>query len=156
MDRAAMSDAGFEGLLEFLKRSRGFDFTGYKRASLERRFKRRLQSVECESYGDYLDYLEVHPDEFEELFNTLLINVTSFFRDETAWEVLANAVVPGILERRGDDEPIRIWSAGCASGQEAYSAAMTFAEVLGAEQYRERVMIDGTDIDEEALTAALT
>ena len=68
--------------------SRGFDFTGYKRGSLERRFNRRMEAIGCGSYGDYLDYLEVHPEEFEELFDTLLINVTSFFRDAAAWQAL--------------------------------------------------------------------
>jgi two-component system CheB/CheR fusion protein len=149
-----MSDSSFEALLEFLKRSRGFDFTGYKRPSLERRFNRRLQAVGCGSYGDYLDFLEVHPEEFEQLFNTLLINVTSFFRDEPAWGVLKDTVLPELLERRQDEDAIRIWSAGCATGQEAYSVAMTFSELLGAERYRERVKIYGTDIDEEALSYA--
>jgi two-component system CheB/CheR fusion protein len=149
-----MSDAGFEALLEFLKRARGFDFTGYKRASLERRFRRRMESISCASYGDYLDYLEVHPEEFEQLFNTLLINVTSFFRDPAAWAVMREEVLPELLERRDDDEPLRIWSAGCASGQEAYSIAMTLAELLGPEGYRDRVKIYGTDIDEEALSYA--
>ena len=74
-------DPGFEALLDFLKRSRGFDFTGYKRPSLERRFRRRMDAIGCRSYGDYLDYLEVHPEEYEQLFDTLLINVTEFFRD---------------------------------------------------------------------------
>ena len=68
-------------LLEFLKRTRGFDFTGYKRATLERRITKRLQSVGCNDFTEYLDYLEVHPEEFGQLFNTVLINVTSFFRD---------------------------------------------------------------------------
>jgi two-component system CheB/CheR fusion protein len=149
-----MSDPGFEALLEFLKRSRGFDFTGYKRASLERRFNRRMQTVGCKGYGDYLDYLEVHPEEFAELFNTLLINVTSFFRDESAWQALRDEVLPALLERRDDGEPLRVWSAGCASGQEAYSAAMTLAELLGPDLYRERVKIYGTDIDEDALAYA--
>ncbi|MEA2312189.1 MAG: two-component system, chemotaxis family, CheB/CheR fusion protein [Solirubrobacteraceae bacterium] len=148
-----MSDPGFEGLLEFLKRARGFDFTGYKRASLERRFARRMQMIGIKSYGDYLDYLEVHPDEFAELFNALLINVTSFFRDPDAWKVIREEVLPELLDR-GEDEPLRIWSAGCASGQEAYSIAMTLAELLGPERYRERVKIYGTDVDEDALATA--
>ena len=74
-------DPSFGALLEFLKRSRGFDFSGYKRASLARRFRRRMETIEVASFGDYVDYLEVHPDEYEQLFNTLLINVTEFFRD---------------------------------------------------------------------------
>src|SRR4051812_38655208 len=147
-----MTDSAFEALLDFLKRSRGLDFTGYKRTSLERRFRRRMEAIECQSYGDYLDYLEVHPDEYQELFNTLLINVTEFFRDPEAWEHLRDDVLPELLAAKEEDEPIRIWSAGCASGQEAYTAAMVLAELLGDEAYRRRVKIYATDIDEEALT----
>ena len=143
-----MTDSAFEALLDFLKRSRGFDFTGYKRTSLERRFRRRMDAIECGSYGDYLDFLEVHPEEYEELFNTLLINVTEFFRDPPAWEHLRDEVLPELLQAKEDDEPIRVWSAGCASGQEAYTIAMVLAEQLGEEAYRERVKIYATDIDE--------
>src|SRR5215211_2292296 len=149
-----MGDPGLEALLEFLKRARGFDFTGYKRASLERRFRRRMDTVGCAGYGDYLDYLEVQPEEFEALFNTLLINVTGFLRDPAAWHVLRDEVLPELLERRDGDQPLRVWSAGCASGEEAYSIAMLLAEQLGPEVYRDRVKIYGTDIDEEALANA--
>jgi two-component system CheB/CheR fusion protein len=149
-----VTDAAFEALLDFLKRSRGFDFTGYKRPSLERRLRRRMDALACKSYGDYLDYLEVHPEEYEELFNALLINVTEFFRDPPAWEHLRDDVVPELLAAKEDEEPFRVWSAGCASGQEAYSIGMVLAEILGVDAYRERVKIYATDIDEEALTAA--
>jgi len=148
------TDAAFEALLEFLKTARGFDFTGYKRASLERRVRRRMEQVECLSFADYLDYLEVHPDEYEQLFNTILINVTEFFRDPPAWDHLRNASLPALLERRPAHQPIRIWSAGCATGQEAYTIAMVMAELLGAEAYRDRVKIYGTDVDDEALAVA--
>jgi two-component system CheB/CheR fusion protein len=147
-----VTDSAFEALLDFLKRSRGFDFTGYKRTSLERRFTRRMDTIGCETYGDYLDYLEVHPDEYEQLFDMLLINVTEFFRDAPAWKHLRDDVLPGMLALKEADEPIRVWSAGCASGQEAYSAAMALAEHLGEPAYRERVKIYATDVDEEALT----
>jgi len=149
-----VNDSAFEALLDFLKRSRGFDVTGYKRTNLERRFKRRMETVDSKSYGDYLDYLEVHPEEYEALFNTLLINVTEFFRDPPAWEHLRNDVLPSLLAAKPDDEPIRVWSAGCAAGQEAYTAAMVLAESLGEDAYRERVKIYATDIDEEALATA--
>jgi two-component system, chemotaxis family, CheB/CheR fusion protein len=148
-------DPAFEALLEFLKRSRGFDFTGYKRTSLERRFRRRLNAIGCESFGDYLDYLEVHPEEYERLFDTLLINVTEFFRDPPAWEHLQVEVLPELLASKdGDDESIRVWCAGCATGQEAYTAAMVLAEVLGDEAFRDRGKIYATDIDEDALATA--
>src|SRR3954470_6906629 len=153
MDGVA-TDAAFEALLEFLKQSRGFDFTGYKRSSLERRFRRRLDSLRCESYGDYLDYLEVHPEEYEQLFDTLLINVTEFFRDPSAWDHLRDEILPPLLAAKPDDEAVRVWSAGCASGEEAYTIAMVLAELLGEEAYRERVKIYATDVDEDALATA--
>jgi two-component system CheB/CheR fusion protein len=149
-----LQDRGFDALLEFLKRSRGFDFTSYKRTSLERRFRRRMDAIECRSYGDYLDFLEVHPDEYERLFDTLLINVTEFFRDPPAWEHLSTRVLPPLLAEKAADGPIRVWSAGSASGQEAYTAAMVLAEALGEDAYRERVKIYATDVDEDALATA--
>jgi two-component system CheB/CheR fusion protein len=151
---SAPPEPGLEGLLEFLKRARGFDFTGYKRPTLERRFSRRMQAVGCGSHGDYLDYLEVHPDEFEALFDALLINVTSFFRDAPAWAQLQHETLPALLAEKAPDEPIRVWSAGCASGEEAYTAAMVLAEVLGIDAYLARVKVYGTDIDEDALSTA--
>jgi two-component system, chemotaxis family, CheB/CheR fusion protein len=152
--RAPERDATFEALLEFLKRSRGFDFTGYKRASLERRFRRRMDTIGCETFGDYLDYLEVHPEEYEQLFDTLLINVTEFFRDPPAWEHLQKTLVPEMLASKDEGDPIRVWCAGCASGQEAYTAAMVMAEVLDQDAFLERVKIYATDVDEEALAIA--
>jgi two-component system CheB/CheR fusion protein len=144
----------FEALIEFLKNNRGFDFTGYKRSSLGRRIGKRMQTLHIQRYGDYLDYLEVHPEEFIQLFNTILINVTGFFRDAAVWEFLATEVLPGLIAGKQPQEPIRVWSAGCASGEEAYTLAMVFAETLGLEGFRQRVKIYATDIDEEALGQA--
>jgi two-component system CheB/CheR fusion protein len=147
---------GLAALIDHLKRSRGFDFTGYKPASLERRIQKRMQAVGARDYSDYVDYLEVHPEEFEILFNTILINVTAFFRDAGAWDYLAEQVIPALLERSPDQSPIRVWSAGCASGEEAYTLAMLLAEAMGAQGYRDRVKIYATDIDEEALARSRT
>jgi two-component system CheB/CheR fusion protein len=144
--------AAFEALMEFLKRARAFDFSGYKRTSLQRRFARRMGIVGVESYGDYLDFLQVHPDEFEELFDALLINVTDFFRDPPTWRYLSEEALPELLGAKSDDDPIRVWSAGCATGQEAYSVAMVLAEALGEDAYTERVKIYATDVDEDALS----
>jgi two-component system CheB/CheR fusion protein len=147
-------NVSLEALLDFVKRNRGFDFTGYKRSSLERRIRKRMGEVKCESYGDYLDYLEVHPDEFALLFNTILINVTAFYRDGPTWDYLRDSVVPQLVEARPRDAPLRVWCAGCASGEEAYTIAMVLADALGDAAYRERVKIYATDVDEEALQIA--
>jgi two-component system CheB/CheR fusion protein len=144
-------DSELEALLEYLKRTRGFDFTGYKRASLQRRIQKRLQTVGITAVPDYIDFLEVHPEEFAGLFNTVLINVTSFFRDPSTWEFLATKVVPEIVARSAEPQPIRVWSAGCASGEEAYTLAMLFAENLGLDGFKEAVKIYATDLDDEAL-----
>jgi len=143
-----------DALLEYLKRSRGFDFTGYKRASLERRIAKRMQMIGVPSFSEYTDHLEVHPEEFSVLFNTVLINVTSFFRDPSTWEFIAQTVVPELLSRRNDGQQIRVWSAGCASGEEAYTLAMIFAEAVGLDAFKEQVKIYATDVDEDALAKA--
>jgi two-component system, chemotaxis family, CheB/CheR fusion protein len=143
-----------EGLLEYLKASRGFDFTAYKRSSLVRRIQRRQQVIGSATFEAYRDYLEFHPEEFPLLFNTILINVTSFFRDAEDWRYLASEIVPRILAATRPDGAIRVWSAGCASGEEAYTVAMVFAEQLGLDQFRQRVKIYASDVDEEALAQA--
>ena len=142
-----------ETLLEYLRMSRGFDFTGYKRPSLARRVTKRVQALNLQGFGDYLDYLEVHPEEFATLFNTMLINVSSFFRDAPAWECLRADILPKLLAAKTAG-PIRVWSAGCAGGQEAYSLAIAFAELLGTEAFCQRVKIFATDVDEDALSQA--
>jgi two-component system CheB/CheR fusion protein len=152
-DEAATS-AAVSRLLDYLKASRGFDFGAYKVTGLLRRVEKRMHEVGAASYTEYLDYLEVHPHEFAPLFDAVLINVTSFFRDPPAWEYLAEHILPRILEERAPDQPIRVWSAGCASGEEALTVAMLFAELLGEERLRARVKIYATDADEEALAAA--
>src|SRR5262252_9419847 len=93
-------DPTFEALLSHLKEARAFDFTGYKRSSLVRRVERRMSQVGSTDYLDYLDYLQVHPDEFTQLFNTILINVTGFFRDPDAWEYLRTESLPALLDAR--------------------------------------------------------
>ncbi|MBC1221059.1 PAS domain S-box protein [Nostoc sp. UCD121] len=151
---SADRDPKFENLLIYLRQSRGFDFTGYKRSTLMRRVCKRMQSLTIENFEEYLDYLEVYPEEFNYLFNTILINVTAFFRDSSAWEYLAEEILPNLIRNKKTSDQIRIWSAGCSSGEEAYTLAMLMAEILGAEEFRQRVKIYATDVDEEALNQA--
>lgn len=147
-------DAGLGALLDFIKESRGFDFTGYKRSSLQRRVERRMQEVGVGTFGEYLDRLQVDQDEFTQLFNTVLINVTGFFRDPEAWRELQNEILPELLAPKTRGEPIRVWSAGCASGEEAYGLAILLAEAVGPEEFRRRVKVYATDVDEDALATA--
>jgi two-component system CheB/CheR fusion protein len=152
---ASMSepDPGFESLLQYVRDERGFDYTGYRRPTLMRRFQKRMQEVGSDDWNAYRAYLGDHPEEYVELFNTILINVTGFFRDREAWDTVAEQVLPRLLEERGD-APIRVWSAGCASGEEPYTIAMLLAEALGEESFRRQVKIYATDIDEDALAEA--
>ena len=145
------ADKDFESLLEYVRESRGVDFSGYKRGTLLRRMSRRCSELGLESFTSYREYLEGNPDEFQMLFDKVLINVTEFFRDKPAWDYVAEHVVPVVIKKNGS---IRIWSTGTASGQEAYSAAMLFCEALGTETFLRRVKIYATDVDEEALNRA--
>jgi two-component system CheB/CheR fusion protein len=151
---AAERDPQFEALLEFLRDERGFDFTGYKRPSLVRRIGKRMQDAKFDGdYEAYREYLADNPNEYTDLFDTILINVTSFFRDASTWEYVAAEIVPRIVEARSPSDPIRIWSTGCSTGEEAYTLAMIFAEAIGEEGVRNRVKIYATDVDEHALGA---
>ena len=109
------TDESFEALLRYMRDERGFDFTGYKRTTLTRRVRHRMDQVRCESYEDYLDLLQASADEFAALFNTILINVTTFFRDPPAWEFVKDEAIPALLAERAPNEPLRVWSAAAIS-----------------------------------------
>jgi two-component system, chemotaxis family, CheB/CheR fusion protein len=151
-EAALLEDPSFEKLLQFLRDSRSFDFTGYKRPSLMRRVRHRMREIGTDSFEDYQDILQLQPSEFTALFNTILINVTSFFRDPEAWEHLRTDILPQVVEASGGGQ-LRIWSAGWPAGQEAYTIAMLLHEVMGS-GFRERAKIYATDVDEDALNYA--
>ena len=150
------SDQEFDELLLMLKETRGFDFTGYKRSTLMRRVRRRMDARGVASLGEYRDYLELEPEEFTRLFDSLLINVTGFFRDPLAWEALREEVLPDLLSAKSARRPLRVWSAGCATGEEAYTLAIVLVEIMGLEEFISRVKIYATDLDEDALAEART
>ncbi|HMJ78653.1 MAG TPA: CheR family methyltransferase [Iamia sp.] len=154
MSAALEADEGLEVLLEHVRDVRGFDFTGYKRASLGRRIRKRMLDVGVDTFADYLSVLEASPAELTELFDTILINVTAFRRDRPAWDHLASVVIPRILDGRDPDEPLRVWSAGCSSGEEAYSLAVLLCDAVGVERFRRSVKIYGSDVDEDAIAQA--
>lgn len=144
----------FEALLEYLQNSYGFQITSYKRPTIMRRISKRMKMLGIEDFGRYSDYLHAHDEEFIELFNTILINVTSFFRDPEAWDYFAKEIVTKIIAEKDEDHIIKIWNAGCASGEESYTIAMVLAEALGDDVFRRTVKIYATDIDERALAQA--
>jgi two-component system CheB/CheR fusion protein len=143
-----------EALLFYLREARSFDFTGYKRASLTRRIRHRMQEVGIAEFESYKELLEAEPEEFTNLFNTILINVTGFLRDRDAWDYLTDSVIPRILSTKTEDRPVRVWSAGCASGEETYSLAVLLCDAVGEDRFRRVVKIYGTDADEESLAQA--
>jgi two-component system CheB/CheR fusion protein len=147
-------DAGFRALLETLSTAYNFDFREYKEPSLARRIRARMSLVHADDFPSYGRYLEQHPEEHVLLFNSILINVTGFFRDAEAWKTIATDVIPRLVAAGGESRSLRIWSAGCSSGEEPYSVAMLLAEQLGDRANDYLIKIYGTDVDEEALASA--
>jgi two-component system CheB/CheR fusion protein len=113
-----------------------------------------MQAIDIDDYQRYMEILEANPGEFAELFNTILINVTGLLRDPEAWKVLAEKVIPRIMEAKGPGDPVRVWSAGTASGEEAYSLAVLLAEAFGEDRFCQSVKIYATDADNDALADA--
>jgi two-component system CheB/CheR fusion protein len=148
------ADAGLGRLLQHLSSTRGFDFTGYKTSSLTRRIRRRMEAVHTGTFDEYRRHLDDHPSEFNELFNTILINVTGFFRDPETWSRVGELVIPQIAGEPGSDGPIRVWVAGCATGEEAVTIGILLCDTLGDDAFRRRVKIYATDVDQDAITEA--
>ena len=148
------TDLTLKELLQEFAEQRNFDFRGYKNTTIERRFRRRMFQLNMSRYGEYGEYIRQHPEELNLLLNTILINVTEFFRDPPAWEILRNELLPPLLKRIKPGHSFRTWSAGCASGEEAYSIAMLLAEYFGPRIRDYDVKIYATDIDDEELSAA--
>lgn len=140
-------------LLELIKAEHGLDFSGYRRPSLARRVAKRMQTLGLVDVSAYHDLLRICERERERLIDAILINVTSFFRDEASWAYLARKVVPELLRRKQGAPKIRVWSAGCASGEEPYTLAMIFARAMGLDDFTKRVTIHATDVDDHALNS---
>ena len=147
-------EVSLKELLQELAEQRNFDFRGYKKTTLERRFRRRMFQLNLGTYEDYGEYIRKHPDEVNQLLSTILINVTEFFRDPPAWEILRHEILPSRLKRIKPGHSFRVWSAGCASGEESYSVAILLAEHFGPRIQDYDIKIYATDIDEEALNTA--
>jgi two-component system CheB/CheR fusion protein len=142
-------------LLTYVSQHANMDFRNYKPSTILRRISRRMAVLHSHTLRDYTDHLRAHPEEVTELVRAFLINVTGFFRDRDAFEFLKDFVVPDMIERgRDNGRVLRAWSAGCSTGEEAYSIAILLAEVLGSEISEWSIKIFATDLDDEAVNFA--
>ncbi|MCG5072707.1 CheR family methyltransferase [Paraburkholderia tagetis] len=143
-------------IMIILRTRTGHDFWHYKRATIMRRIERRLQVNGITDLQSYRDYLHLHPDETQALLQDMLISVTNFFRDKEAFEMLERDVLPALFTGRSEEDRIRVWSVGCATGEEAYSLAMLLQERSFKTPESPSFQIFATDIDERAITFART
>ena len=153
---AAVAEQLLHDILIQLRTGTGHDFKHYKRATVLRRIERRMQVTTQPDLAAYYAYLQSDPDETKALLGDMLIGVTNFFRDREAFEALERDVVPQLVSAAVSSHPekdeIRVWSAGCSTGEEAYSLAMLLSDQLQVDHSKARLQVFATDIDERAIT----
>ena len=153
-----MPPAGDENALKkifmLLRSHSGHDFSQYKPNTVYRRIERRMAMQQIENSEGYIKYLQQTPAEIEALFRDMLIGVTSFFRDPEAFEALEKQIIPELFSQKNPNETIRVWTAGCSTGEEAYSLAILLAEHQQRLKERINIQIFATDIDSRAIAAA--
>jgi len=154
------ADAIYRGnlarLLDKVHAELGLDMAQYRPRYVERRLSSRLHALKLHTYQQYAVYLDQHPDEYSKLLDTLTINVTQFFRDPSVFELFRTDILPEIIKDKTarHQRMIRVWSAGCATGQEPYSLAMSFLAAMGPKADEFLLTILGTDLDRKALDTA--
>jgi two-component system CheB/CheR fusion protein len=150
----AHSPNALQKIFMLLRSRTGHDFSLYKKNTIHRRIERRLNLHGIDDIANYLRYLEGHDEEIRYLFKELLINVTSFFREPEAFEILKREILPELLKNKPDNYTFRVWVPGCATGEEPYSIAMILREYLDETRRRVTVHIFATDIDEDSINDA--
>ncbi len=153
LDTLLTDEEGLTRIFSLLREKSRVDFTYYKPTTVVRRIERRMTVNQIDQLREYVRFLELYPAEVDTLYRELLIGVTNFFRDKEAFDLLRNEIVPDMLERAAGHE-IRIWSAGCSSGEEAYSLAILFREVMEEMGRLKEVKIFATDVDRNAVHKA--
>lgn len=151
---AASDEDVVKRILSHLALRTGHDFTKYKRSTMLRRIARRMQVTRREHFADYLSFLRENVEEARALFSDLLISVTSFFRDQKAFESLEQRAIPELFDGKGPGEPIRVWVAGCATGEEAYSIGILLLEEAARCELPPEIQVFGSDLDAGALAVA--
>ncbi|MGZ5007314.1 MAG: chemotaxis protein CheB [Methylobacter sp.] len=146
--------SGINHILMQLRTSTGHDFSLYKKSTIIRRIQRRMSQNNIKDTDTYGRYLKEHPAEISSLFKELLINVTNFFRDPEAFTALKQDILPALLADKPQDYVFRVWVAGCATGEEAYSIAMILRELMDKHLYDFKTQIYSTDLAEETIAIA--
>ena len=147
-------EPAFVRVVDLLRQSTGVDFSKYKRNTLQRRITRRMVLHKMDGLRDYVRLLQSKPDEVESLYQDVLINVTSFFRNPEAYEALKAVVFPRLTEERERHDPLRVWSLGCSTGEEAYSIAMAYTEYCEASGRRVPLQVFATDVNSVSIDKA--
>ena len=150
------TDKGLKPILDYLLEKRGFDFSGYDPPMLARRIGQRLTATVCADFSTYLSCLQESPAELDHLLDVITINVSRFFRDTLTFELIADRILPAIVREktRARDPSLRVWSAGCAMGEEPYSIAILIHELFEKEALKTNIDIFATDIDSKILKKA--
>jgi two-component system CheB/CheR fusion protein len=143
-------------VVKILRAATGIDFGNYKPTTLRRRIARRMVLRKTERFTDYANYLRRHPREVEDLYQDILIHVTRFFREPESYEALKTKVFPELVKNRPPDRPVRIWSLGCSTGEEAYSLAIALTEFAESTGVRLSAQIFATDLNEASIQKART
>ena len=161
IDRADQDQAdnvlsSFDNIMILLRSQTGHDFSSYKKNTVYRRIERRMGIHQIDKIAAYVRFLQENPQELELLFKELLIGVTSFFREPMEWELLKDKVIPALLAERAPSNTLRVWVSGCATGEEAYSLAIVFKEVLDQLKPSQdfSMQIFATDLDRDAIDKA--
>jgi len=146
-----LENTAFQKVKRMISESAGLNCSGYRDEYLKRRFEIRLKATGTNTYAKYIIYLNKHPEEFTNLLNDLTINYTTFFRDTDVYQHLEHKLLPRLFLSK---HPLKIWSAGCASGEEPYSLAILVHKLLGRRLLFQPVTIIASDIDKDALSKA--
>ncbi len=153
-DPRTVEENGFKKILLLLRNHCGIDFSLYKSSTIQRRISRRMVLNRQSALADYGTFLRGNPKELAALYSDVLINVTSFFRNADAFEALKQKVFPALLAQRGRNGPVRVWTLGCSTGQEAYSIAMAFAEFCEKVPRAPTLQLFATDLNDAHLEKA--
>lgn len=155
VDEEVDTDNEIGTLLDELRRESNIDFSRYRTPTIQRRLQRRMIATRCNSLEEYREHLKENRGEYQTLVSSFLIKVTEFFRDEVLFDELRETVLPEVIEYgRKNDYQLRFWSAGCATGEEAYSLAILLSELLGNELHHFNIRIFATDLDLDAIEYA--